>query len=708
MAHNTDSLDKQNTEIKPRITDSYKKYIDDLDVKYGHPNSEALKFDDLFIYPELKPRKKDLDSFPPNIASEKLLDYSDKTIVFGDEQSGKTTLIKKLFSIAFSRGDLPILIDAASIKSFDFDRCLSKLISSTYENISREYFFNHPNRICFIDNISTLSLNKRAKDNLLSKINFYFDKVILLADDIFGFVTSDYAELDNYQELEILPFSHVSRSKLIEKWVLLELPEDTDDQTIWHRIDSLKVHVNGLVRKNIVPAKPIYVLMFLASFEATRTQKFELTSYGHCYQYLIYQELDKVKVKPDELETYINILSELGGTLLNSQGTTLNETQLDIFFEEYSNKYLPVNRAKIVKDLIESNILIDSETGLMFRYRYSFYFFAAKNLADCLHQRNNSQDKIQNLVDRIHLEEAGNIILFLTHHSKDPWILDQILYSVMELFTGEEELTLQENSLSFLQGFVAKIPDLVIENRDAKQERLNNDIEKDAIESRDSEEKLDNESVDEDGVELINNIKRVFRATEVCGQILRNRLGSLDRDSLESIYEESLSASLRLVSIILKLSDYAREESIRRIEYFLENNPEFSDDKIVNSVESFFLGLNYDIILGMLNRIAHSLGSEKGREIYTKVTKYLDTPALDLIQEIIELQFEKNLDIRKIENLYKKFAKNPICRRLLKQIVIQYCYLHDINYRERQKLASRLNISLQTQHSMMLASHKNV
>ena len=105
----------------------------------------------------------------------------------------------------------------------------------------------------------------------------------------------------------------------------------------------------------------------------------------------------------------------------------------------------------------------------------------------------------------------------------------------MELFAGEEELTLQENSLSFLQGFVAKIPDLVIENRDAKQERLKDDLQKDNIESRDSEEELDNELDDEDGVELINNIKRVFRATEVCGQILRNRLGFF-RQKFSRIY----------------------------------------------------------------------------------------------------------------------------------------------------------------------------
>jgi hypothetical protein len=380
VAHNTNSSDKQDTEIKAIITTSWNKFIHDLDVKYGHPSSTFFEFDDLFVYPELKPRKKDLDSLPP-VDSEKLLDYSNKIIVFGDEQSGKTTLAKKLFSLALDREYLPLLVDAASTNSYDFEKCLSKLISSTYENISQDYFLNHPNRICLVDNISTSNLNKRAKHTFLAKINFYFDKVILLADDIFGFVTSEYIELDDYQELEILLLGNVSRSKLIEKWVLLELPQNTDDQIIWGKIDNLKIHVNGLVRKNIVPAKPIYIMMFLSAFEMSKTQKFELTSYGHCYQYLIYKELEKVKVKPDELDTYINILSEFGGALLKSQSATFNENQLDVFFEDYSSKYLPVSRAKIVADLIESNILVESENGLMFRYRYSFYFFAAKNLS---------------------------------------------------------------------------------------------------------------------------------------------------------------------------------------------------------------------------------------------------------------------------------------------------------------------------------------
>ena len=199
-------------------------------------------------------------------------------------------------------------------------------------------------------------------------------------------------------------------------------------------------------------------------------------------------------------------------------------------------------------------------------------------------------------------------------------------------------------------------------------------------------------------------VNKVFRAIEVCGQILRNRLGSLERNSLELIYEESVLVSLRFLSVYLRFSEYVREESIRKIKKILEQNPNFSNSKIIREVESFYLGVNYTVILAMLYKISFSLGSAKGRDIYIKVTESKGKPSLRLIQEIIELQFEKRLDINKIEKLHFDFLTNPVCDRLLKQIILRHCYMHDIGFRERQKLANKLNISIQVQRSILMAS----
>lgn len=45
-------------------------------------------------------------------------------------------------------------------------------------------------------------------------------------------------------------------------------------------------------------------------------------------------------------------------------------------------------------------------------------------------------------------------------------------------------------------------------------------------------------------------------------------------------------------------------------------------------------------------------------------------------------------------------------QQLLKQIILRHCYMHDIGFRERQKLADKLNIPIQVQRSIIMVSRK--
>ena len=686
------------------LTNEFKEFLENTGIKFAHRNRESVFLKDLFVYPDLRITKESLEEPKLNISGEKLWGHGDRLLISGDEQSGKSTFAKRLFLDALSSGFLPLLIQGANVGNSKIEEQIPKLVSATYHFISAEDFFQRANLVCIVDDISANKLNKKAKSKLIANLNSIFPRTIFFSEESFKFVVPDFPELDDYKKLEILPFGNVRRSKLIEKWVALELTEEADDQQVWAKTDELRLHVDSLVRKNVVPAKPFHILMLLQSFETMTTQRLELTSYGHCYQYLIYQALERVHVKQTEIDTYFNVLSELGGAILESPSESLDESGLNAFFKEYSKNFLPVDQGKVIRDLVNSFILQRVETSLKFRYRYLFYFFAAKKLADSLQRGEESKKQIQHLVNTIHLEKASNIVLFLTYHSKDPWILDEILISVMEIFSDEEEVTLAAGSLSFLQDFIKEIPDLVLEKRDAKQERLENDRQKDLIEEH-QDQNSDLEE-DEDPAEFMAKVNKVFRATEVCGQILRNRLGSLKRSSLELIYEESLLVSLRFLRVFLKFSDYVREESIRKIEKTLDQNSNLSDSKIIQEAKSFYLGMNYTVILAMLYKTSCSLGSVKGRDIYIKVAESKGMPALHLIQEIIELQFEKRLDINKIGKLHCEFSKNPICDRLLKQIILSHCYMHDIGFRDRQKLADMLNISVQVQRSIMIASKR--
>ena len=690
------------------LSESFKKFLENTGIQFIHRNRGVISLDDLFVFPELKIIQESLtEENLPNISNKNLWDYNSRILIFGDDLSGKTTLAKRLFLDAFSSGFTPLLIQGANIGQGNstIEDQIRKSALEIYD-VSTQEFLKKDNLICIVDDISANKLNTKAIKKLIEGINSYFSRSILVAKEVFRFGVSDFSELDDYKKLEIRPFGHVRRAQLINKWVELEYTEEADEQQIWAKEDELRLHVDTLVHKNIVPATPFHILILLQSFETGTPQRIELTAYGHYYQYLIYQALKRVHVNQNEYDRYLNILSELGGAILESSSESIDEND---FFKEYSKNFLSVDQdeqEKIITNLINSSILQRSENGIKFYYRYSFYFFAAKKLADSLHKGEEAKKKIQNLVHTLHLEKASNIVLFLTHHSKDPWILDEILFSVMNIFSEEEQVTLEAGSLSFIQDFIKEIPELVLEKRDAREERLKDDQKKDQLEKQ--KEKNRNIDNNEDVSEFMVKVNEVFRAIEVCGQILRNRIGSMERDSLEFIYEESLSVSLRFLSVFLKFSEYVRQESIRKIKKVIEEDPNRSNSKIIREVESFYLAINYNVILVMLYKISFSLGSPKGREIYVKIATKFDNPASKLIQEIIELQFEKKLDFAKIKDLHTEFSKknNPVCDRLLKQIIVRHCYMHDIRFNERQKLGSLLNISTEAQQSIMIAQKR--
>jgi hypothetical protein len=75
--------------------------------------------------------------------------------------------------------------------------------------------------------------------------------------------------------------------------------------------DISKRHVDPIIRKNIIPPRPIYLLAILQSLESIKPGDYGLTSYGYCYQYLIQQSLYKAKIDGKNLDTYINYLTEL-------------------------------------------------------------------------------------------------------------------------------------------------------------------------------------------------------------------------------------------------------------------------------------------------------------------------------------------------------------------------------------------------------------
>ena len=57
----------------------------------------------------------------------------------------------------------------------------------------------------------------------------------------------------------------------------------------------------------------------------------------------------------------------------------------------------------------------------------------------------------------------------------------------MDIFPEEDAASLEKESLHFLRDFIDKLPEIVVENRDAKQERLKEDQIQDELEREEKE-----------------------------------------------------------------------------------------------------------------------------------------------------------------------------------------------------------------------------
>jgi SEFIR domain len=98
------------------LSKSFKEFLENTGIKFTHRNREYVSLDDLFIFPDLRIANESLENTSMSISGDNLWEHNERLLIFGDEQSGKTTLAKRLFIDALDRGFLPVLVNGEDLK----------------------------------------------------------------------------------------------------------------------------------------------------------------------------------------------------------------------------------------------------------------------------------------------------------------------------------------------------------------------------------------------------------------------------------------------------------------------------------------------------------------------------------------------------------------------------------------------------------------
>ena len=196
-------------------------------------------------------------------------------------------------------------------------------------------------------------------------------------------------------------------------------------------------------------------------------------TYGSLYEVLIIRAL-ATTTRVFNIDLKAAYLAELAYWMFSTQKPHINDQEWNYFHNLYCHKY-KITPAQIeLQKEFEKSGLIERQHGFYrFRHSYSYYYFVARYFRDYIHL-DDVKKTIESLCDKLHREEHANIWLFLTHLSKDPFIVDVILKHAHKIF---EELKPIEfgSDISFIERLYDKIPEIVLHDgdfRELKEARL--------------------------------------------------------------------------------------------------------------------------------------------------------------------------------------------------------------------------------------------
>ena len=458
----------------PNMTLAHEDYLTRTDVTFQHRSKRFLTLADLFVYPDLGSLTPQGGRLQIKLSSATLADFASlaaKTLLIGEEQSGKTALAKTLCYEYYQKGAAPLLFNGRQFKTADFERVIKGAETQQYGAEVLESQFAQGTAIIVVDDFNATRLNKRNQQKLLQHLSTIANKVILFGTMDLLLLDTQYTDFGGFSFFEILPFGHVRRSDLITKWVSLGRESTATEAEIYKSVDIYQQHVNGIILRNIVPPKPFFICTIMQTFETTLPSDYTLTSYGHCYQSLIVEAFMRAGVQPNEIDSHVNYLAELAYFMMQKKGGKLSTASYQEFEAEYAQKYFVHAEADIGEMLLRTRILrYDENNNIEFSYRYTYYFYCSKYM--CEHfDKPEIQAAVTDVCAAIHLESNANIVIFMAHHSRDSRLIDEILLHTMLRFSGTTQATLNAEETSHFVEYERTIPKLVIEQRDIKKSR---------------------------------------------------------------------------------------------------------------------------------------------------------------------------------------------------------------------------------------------
>ena len=694
------------------LAEDFKARLEDPGAAFTHPNKEKLELSDIYVFPDIQ-ESDDIDGVPETVNSEILAKQLNKlghVLLSGDDQYGKSALLYSLYRRYFVAGYVPVLLSGRELAGSTAEQMQRKLLSA----IRTQYGDDAPNdfaqlsrssKILLLDDLDKTGPHNDQVSRVLEFALKHFDYSVVTVGDHF-----DLAELTSsrtvaftskFKRYKLLGFGYKLRAELIQRWYSVGIsfiPDTLERQT--HDAETI---VNTIIGRGLVPTTAFNVLVLLQSLEV-KERNLVNAGMAEYYEFLIRRSFIQAKLKTDEFDEVFSYLSALAWKLYEKGEKSIEEDELKRFNDEFSNNIHYTDFATRVDLLIRCRVLMKVGTSFSFRYSYIRYFFAAKHIADHFEEDEKMKDVARAACRHLYLRENANIILFLTHHTASRWVIREVVQILSQLLSHLQPLNIQSDA-SILNGWVTKTARMVIDASDVSANRREQREREDETAKLEEIEEPEQEVSDLDQLDLIAQLNLVFKASEILGQILKNRYGSLDKRFKNDLMRELFEGPLRGVSFFLSLLNSAPEAFVSEISAKLcERIPNLDQQRADNAAQKLlFLSLGL-FAEAMFARQGEIIGSPKLNESIDNLVKNSSNPSYKMVAISAQLSYPGQTPVGTIESFAKELRHNVFGFRILQNLVGRHLYMFSLPHAERHRLAKAVDIDVRIRRSIEVNS----
>ena len=716
------------TYLKPEFSEN----IENPGATFTHSRVDELKLKDLYVHTNLKiikPEENKEKRFPKIVSSADVLvkkvGVSLKVIIYGADNSGKSTLVKWWYDNYYENGFIPILINSIDIKDISVEK-INKLVKrellKQYDGLLEGNLEDYENdRIILItDDFHKIRFTQdRFKSNVISNLNKTYQNIIITADDFFYFEAyTKKTEIirnivENFRRYQIMEFGPKLRFELIKKWNGLGSEQLEPNELIRLNNDT-ESHIESIIGKNFVPSYPLYLLTILQAREASSILKPEFSLHGFYYELLINDALNNAILNKGDISLYYNFITEYSYYLFDHK-----IRQKPFFIEDFKKFHIQyckdykvdISYEKVIETLVNSKLLRRNDNYISISYKYVYYFFVAKYLANHI-SSDKIKDKIKLLSQRLHREEFSSIIMFLTHLSKDQFIINQLLEHSKNMFVDFEPCKLDED-VSFINDLIKKLPQQIYEPLDIeviKEEGLKEEEELDMQEKEFDTTKIVYEyDIDEDisSLDIISRITRALKTIEILGQVTKKYWGELKAQQKYDLAEETYMLGLRSLNFYFSMINNDPNDLINYLNKIYRRkhlNKNLSKKEIEKASVNFLFGLCVMSSYGLVKRVTNAIGYDKLSGTFKDILKNYEFNSIKLIDTSIKLDHNKKFPWKEIKSLQTNTKDNFLSNIVLQNLVINYLYMFHTSIEEKQKICSLLGIKIDNQRLIDITS----